>query len=70
MVVATWMAAEGASPMTDDQDIKQVLTLMSGPLPLLPSRSEGNTVILKGIEEAKRRGLAAVYFADAGRGVL
>jgi hypothetical protein len=42
--------------MTDDQDIKQVLTLMSGPLPLLPSRSEGNNVILKGIEEATRRG--------------
>jgi hypothetical protein len=39
--------------MTDDQDIKQVLTLMSGPLPLLPSRSEGNNVIVKGIEEAK-----------------
>jgi len=56
--------------MIDDQDIKQVLTLMSGPLPLLPSRSEGNNVILKGIEEAKRRGLAAVCFADAGRGVL
>jgi hypothetical protein len=38
--------------------------------PLLPSRSEGKNVIRKGIEEAKRRGLAAVYFADAGRGVL
>jgi len=35
--------------MTDDQDIQEVLKLMSGPLPLLPSRSEGNTVILRGV---------------------
>ena len=56
--------------MTDDQDIQEVLKLMSGPLPLLPSRSEGNTVILRGAAEARRRGLAAVYAADVGRGIL
>jgi hypothetical protein len=56
--------------MTDYQDIQEVLKLMSGPLPLLPSRSEGNTVILRGVAEARRRGLAAVYVDDVGRGIL